>query len=92
MAKAIIVDVSRPKTRIELLEEELIDISDVILGQFIERDILSRMDRHEDAQALNQEISLCQTRKAIIKDLLEEAKKSQTEDFIELQVIMEIRK
>lgn len=85
------MDEPKLKTRIQLIKEEIIDISNIINLQFIEREILSRTDEHEAAVELSREISLCQTRKEILKELLEESKKAESEDFIELQAIMEIR-
>lgn len=58
------------KTRLELLEEEAENLTEVIRHQFIERDICMYMDDPQSMQEVVEEIRVFQRRLEAIKHLL----------------------
>lgn len=59
------------KTKLELLEQEAEDLTEVIRHQFIERDICMFYQEMEAMQEVVEEIKLLQRRAEAIKHLLE---------------------
>jgi hypothetical protein len=80
------------KTRLELLEQELTELTEVIRHQFIERDICMYHQEMEAMAEVVEEIKILQRRLEAIKHLLElEREKSEGKDFFEILGVITIK-
>lgn len=70
-----------PKTKLEILSEELEELSNVITEQFIEREILHIQGQDTEAIELGKEISALLRRKEIIEQLIDEDSKKDLEEM-----------
>lgn len=59
------------KTRLEWLENELVELEDILLSQFIERDIAVLMQDQEEVSAIHEEINRYIRRREIILQLID---------------------